>query len=698
MQQRRLPVTIIALLLSVGVYICSLLLGQPPVAQAHAFVIGSDPVDGSTIQALPAEIHIYFNAPISSLSSAQVLSIQAGKLTDIGSATSLVASNNPNELITPVKTLASQPQGSYEILWTAVASGDGRTTYGIIGFNVGFANTGASGTVLLGPTSSNNLTDIRAFNPINIMAVFWDWLGLASLTAWLGLLLIELLLLSDKGRSQALLIYAKKRTYSLQWLCLGLLLSSDLISLFLREVQLSQALKSDFSFSQLLTIVFETSYGQLLLARTVLLILAMGLLYWTGRPKSLPAGTEPSLQLKRTGSLHLALTQDGPTTHSTHAVNSKNLSRKTIDLKEFPSNPPQRISNSNPKGVGRQTIELKDTIGTPPSLRYTWVACVIALLTTLSYSLSRPAAQVLQPQISAIVFDWLYLIGQAIWIGGMAYLGIILLPLFVNTMMDNQAETQITLLRRLRPFFLVGIGMLTISGLYLCNASITQSQQLLSDPYGRTVLVQIGLVVIMLALSFYALFVHAPRLSRQARLLPFVDSQLPTRRSREAALQTRRKNLRVCANSIAITGAGVLLCCALLSFFAPPIVFPSVSYHTDTPAQNTSKQAQTKQLGDLSLTLQLLPGKVGSSNTVLLLLTDSSGKALTDATIHLAANMTTMDMGVGEATMMGGNPIYLATFDKQAAFSMSGLWNLQVDIQRPDQAPQQTSFEIMLDS
>src|SRR6266496_5551814 len=86
MQQRRLLVIITALILSSLAY---LLLLPVPLAQAHAYVIGSDPVDGSTIATAPTVIRIFFNTSISSVSSAHVLAVGTGNLVDVGAAPAL---------------------------------------------------------------------------------------------------------------------------------------------------------------------------------------------------------------------------------------------------------------------------------------------------------------------------------------------------------------------------------------------------------------------------------------------------------------------------------------------------------------------------------------------------------------------------------------------------------------------------------
>src|SRR5258708_12000897 len=67
------PLLVSALSLSLLLaFTWSPLLSRPPAALAHAFVIGSDPVDGSTISTPPARVLIFFNAPISSASISHV--------------------------------------------------------------------------------------------------------------------------------------------------------------------------------------------------------------------------------------------------------------------------------------------------------------------------------------------------------------------------------------------------------------------------------------------------------------------------------------------------------------------------------------------------------------------------------------------------------------------------------------------------
>jgi len=54
-------------------------------------------------------------------------------------------------------------------------------------------------------------------------------------------------------------------------------------------------------------------------------------------------------------------------------------------------------------------------------------------------------------------------------------------------------------------------------------------------------------------------------------------------------------------------------------------------------------------------------------------------------------------MGTAQATVKSGNPTYIALFNKDEAFSMFGVWDIAVRIQRPNQAPVQAVFKVTLE-
>jgi copper transport protein len=203
----------------------------------------------------------------------------------------------------------------------------------------------------------------------------------------------------------------------------------------------------------------------------------------------------------------------------------------------------------------------------------------------------------------------------------------------------------------------------------------------------------------MLLVSNYSLFFLMPRLRRQVLLLHVVNSEMPARRTRQAALERNERRLIVFMKFLAYLSVGALLCAAVMSFFAPPIVFPSVTYTNGSSTNSASSAAntpavQTKQVGDLTVHLQVTPARVGYDNTVIVTMIDSNGNPITGAKVHITINMLTMDMGTTSAIIDGGNPTYVAVFKKGKSFSMPGLWDIALYIQRPGQTPVQVSFQV----
>ncbi len=671
MQRRRLPVIITAFLFAILAYMSSAVILPPSDAQAHAYVIGSDPIDGSTINKVPGQVRIYFNATISSFSIAHIYAVGSGNLVEITGGPSQVSSANPRELVTPLKHPASLPLGGYEVMWTAVSNNDAHTTFGLIGFNVGFSSTGASGVPTLGPSTSNSLDDIHTLDLTNILAIAWEWLIFMAVTFWVGILVVEGLLLTDEERSSDLLVLAMKHTYTLQWLCLTIILFGEIISLILRVTRLTQVLHSNSSYiTDIFNLAFGTNYGRFWLIRIVLLVVALGLLYRAKHSRAAPAAPELVKRSERyTRPLHLHNTQDIP------AVPLP-AGRTTQDAKKE-----------------RTTVPATPVIPTP---RHRFIWLLLAGVILLMFVLSQSVTQVLQPHISAVVFAWLYLVAQSVWFGSFAYLGFVLLPLFASKELDYRTETLVNLLRRLAPFLLAAIGVLLVSDLFLSEASISDPRQLINDPFGRTLVVQIALLAVILCLSLYVLYSVRPRLTRQALLLPVVDAELPARRTRQSALGSTGRSLKLLSTTLALLGGAVLLCAALQSFFAPPIDFPDVTYSNQPQLPASAVNTQTKAIGNLSVTLELLPGRSGYVNTVILNIEDARGKPVTDAQVRLTTSMQTMDMETGHANINGGNPLYVTTFDKRTAFSMTGPWVISVEIQRPGQASVRGTFQVVL--
>jgi putative copper export protein/methionine-rich copper-binding protein CopC len=667
---------------------------KAPASLASSFVVGSDPVDGSTITIPPTRVRIFFNTPISSASTTTVYFGIEYQVMNAGR--SHVASNNPQELDTPL--LAQLPEGSYTVRWTALSDTDGRATHGVIGFNIGHSSTGLPGQVILGPSTSNILPQLSS---LGVLAIAWDWLVLAAFALWIGILVMESIVLAngkdasgrdrsgnqgdsgirttrdlrepgegepsdanqasrvvsmeegdrveavsrgERGRVEAsptptfsLMSQVRKQSLPLQWLCLTALCVGEIIDLILRAALYTQASNtSGIDPMAIRELMFDTTYGYLWLVRIALIVLALVYFGWTTRSTRRPSS-----------------------------------------------------------GIRNST-----SMRTKGKARYSFVMLILAGLILITLALSEDVTHLAQAHTSAVVLDWLFLVAQGIWFGGAAYLGFVLLPLLPALEPELHARSLVSLIQRSTPLIAGSIGVLLVSGLFLAETSLSSMQQFISDPFGRALLVKIMLVAIMLLVSIYALCFLMPQLRRQVLLLHVVNSGMPARRTRQAVLERNERRLIATMRSLAFLGAGVLLCAAFMSFFAPPIVFPAIDYTkgssaNTSPSTTNTQVIQTKQASNLTVHSQVTPARVGYDNTVIVTMIDSSGNPVIDAQVHLNINMVTMDMGTASTTINGGDPTYVAVFKKYETFSMPGLWDIALKIQRPNQAPAQVSFQVV---
>lgn len=696
-------------------------LSRPPQALAHAFVINSDPVDGSTMPTAPALVKIYFNAPINSASIAYVYAFTAGGSPNgqlVNAGRSRVSSTNPNELDTSLLTPGSLPQGSYEVKWTALANDDGHTTSGLIGFNVGQSSTGLAGTPTLGPSTSNHFPQL---DMQGILATAWDWLVLAALMLWIGILVMEVFI-TTRPNPPAFYSQVKKQARPLQMLCLFALLAGEVISLILRGTALTQALGgSGIDLNALSQLALQTNYGHLWMACIGLIIVALCFLWWTTRRRitTRSAGNPPQTT-RRVGSFRQLRQEvaeereerEGREENSSIRQNIKTGNGATTGSAQVPVSlsAARSTTASLPRGgnVPAQSAGEGTPIHPPPAW-HTVVWFALAGLILLTMALSSDIAQLSQLQtvhISVILFEWLYLAAQSVWFGSAAYLGFVLLPLLPAAEPDHSAATVVGLLKRYTPMIAGVTGVLLVSGVFLTETTISDPQQFLSDPYGRTLLVHIGLIILTLIFTAYALFALLPKLQRQTVLLPVVNAELPARRSRQNALEKTEHVLKQTMRTIAWLGAAALLCIALMTFFAPPVVFPPINYAAlaantgnaaSTPVTNNTLNTQTKQAGGLSITLQVTPARVNYDNTVIVTITDASGNPVTDAQVQLTSNMEIMNMGVTGATIKSGNPTYITVLNRDASFTMAGLWDIDLQITRPGHDVVKVKFSVMVE-
>ncbi|HEU0001620.1 MAG TPA: copper resistance protein CopC [Ktedonobacteraceae bacterium] len=676
------------------------LFSKAPAALAHAFVIGSDPVDGSTINTAPSVIRIFFNADISPASNARVYVFAPGgpiSGSEVDAGHSYIPANNARELDTPLIATSNLPQGSYEVKWTAIAQDDGHATNGLIGFNLGLPVTGLTGTPILGPSTSNNLPQL---NLQGVLSVMWGWLTTLALMFWVGLVTMEALLLLNARNNgddveSGVLAALRKQGKPLQWLCLSAVLVGEIINLVLRGALLTQAnVQNGIDLATLRQIVFETSYGWLWLARITLICLALGFLWWTTRQRRAASPLSPT-RSHRLGQLRMQVMEE-------RKKEDNAAQEETGNATEQPKLTPASIAALPTTPIVASPLPTRTQRGASIARWHTIAWLTLAALILLTLAFSSDTAQLAQAHYSAIIVTWLQLLAQAVWFGGAAYLGFVLLPPLTTLKPDHHGDFLLNLLRYYMPLLLASLAVVLLSTLFLTETTISNAGQWLNDPYGRSLLVMLLLFALMLIFTLYSLFYLRPALRRQVILLPVVNADLPGRRARHSALEQTENGLKHTMHILAALGGGVLLCAALMSFFAPPIVFPKIDYKlTVTQVPPSTPNVLTQQAGNLTVSLAMQPGHVGVVNTLTITLKDNAtGQPVTNAHIQATTNMQIMDMGTAnkELSTADNNAPYTTTFQPGEAFSMIGAWVITLNIQQPGHTAVQTQFVVTLTS
>jgi copper transport protein len=301
-----------------------------------------------------------------------------------------------------------------------------------------------------------------------------------------------------------------------------------------------------------------------------------------------------------------------------------------------------------------------------------WVGLVLGFLVLAADALVSHSAATVEGRSLAIAAQLAHLYGIALWLGGLGYFA----TLFWRSMFREQSAA--TELAWAIPAFSVlavgAVGLLTVSGLYLAKLHLGSVEQLLSTPYGRTLLAKLTVVALMLGLGGYHQFIVHRRI---------VGSLDQPDGGRDHVSQGFKRTLRI----EAALGLLALLLASSLGTTFPPSGVPAA----DVP---TFRQART--VDDAQLVIAVWPLRPGP-NTIRLTVSDRDGHALAHAT---AAVLLLQAEGADTAPLG-------FTFDqdgpgafvkKDAVLGIEGQWQGQVTVQRHGAYDLHDRFELVLTS
>lgn len=370
-------------------------------------------------------------------------------------------------------------------------------------------------------------------------------------------------------------------------------------------------------------------------------------------------------------------------------------------------------------------------------LNFGRMALGLCLLVALAFSGHAAAAQV-RGKIGpfAIPIDWLHLLSMSLWVGGLFFIALVLMP---TIWADEPVKRGLALVKLLPRFSLIALASVftaAVTGSLNADVQLNSWDQFLGTTYGRTLIIKILLFIVMMGISAYHAYRLRPQLSRElnawsrlqaspgtpASSLAGVGSvalapvpaevrqeELATpslQRRMSAALQMQSTEhqplddassspalatierlsdlIRLWIRREAMLGAGVLLCAALLGGVAGSLApalpgAPNINSPTLTATSKTPVNlAQTAN--GLRVTLKVSPDKFGTNSFGVLVQDASTGKPIVGANIHLVITMLDMDMGTGTSDLKGvGSGFYTG----QGDLLMGGRWQVEVEVRAP---------------
>jgi copper transport protein len=491
---RRRHLLLSALVLGFAIALLALLPVGPasrfiPPAWAHALPVRSDPVVNAALRIPPAQVHIWFDdALVSATSHISVLDA-LGRAVD--KRDSRVSRSNPREMSI---TLPKLQAGTYTVLWVAQSADDGHITEGSFVFSV----TLPDGTIPPLPKGApsgggSNTANSAVPNGPTIVQALATWLALLGMTFWLGGLIWETWVLSPGASDDPDLARASweasRRFHSLVPYALGGVFLADVAMVLGQAAALSGGWSGAFAPSSLQPILFGSHFGLFWWMRQVVVLAALGLHGFSSR-----RGWSP-------WRARLPEATSGPTGGAAQPIADWWQGVLKV-VRDIPRLPAQLLTGWR---------------------RISWLGRAQALLGAallVAFAFSGHAAAVPPSELGfSLGADLLHLVGNAAWVGGLLYIGIVLIPALRRLGTTSRARV----LARGLPAF----SVLAATGPLNATVHMTSWQQFLTTPYGWTLAVKIECFLLMVAISAYHAFYLRPRLVRALAPSPVIAVGMP---------------------------------------------------------------------------------------------------------------------------------------------------------------------------
>ena len=280
-----------------------------------------------------------------------------------------------------------------------------------------------------------------------------------------------------------------------------------------------------------------------------------------------------------------------------------------------------------------------------------------------SISRSSHAAALAEVGGVSMLNDFIHLMGVAVWVGGLFSLALDI-PAAIRILNERERrETLSALIPRFSIVAAMSVAVLALTGIYSAWTQVGIPAAL-DTPYGRTLIVKIGLICALLAIAAVNLIWVRPRLSGSDR----------------AAYWLRRL---VAAE--ALVAVLILLSVGFLTALEPA---RQTAARLGIGVEDSLTFSDVSEGADISV--EVTPGRVGL-NTITISLRDDSGRPIANAD-DVRVRISYLDADLGETEISAPRVAEGEYALTDQTIGIAGAWEVAVVVQRPDAFDARTAF------
>ena len=662
-----------------------------PVASAHALPVRTDPASDAILNVPPQQVHIWFSEDLIPQTSRIVVVDTTNHEVDNKDST---VSNGGIEMSV---TLPLLPSGTYVVVWRSQSAFDGHIAAGSFLFRIARPDGTVPPIPSVLPTGNvpgaagNGVAGNPNLDAYTILQTLMTWFALLFMTFWVGGVIWETWILppgeqQDPDLADASTL-ARRRFRRLAPVAVILIILADLGIVMGQGAELAGDWSGAVSLPLLHAILFQSHFG----------------MFWW---------------MREGGALLILLLIIGASRRGWLAGCSFQTNEKRQD--DSPDEPASSPDEIQPlpnwwASVGESVREIRFV---PRQLVTGWqgrswygrAEVLLAGGLLLAFALSGHAAAVPTYQLwYALSSDILHLVGTTVWVGGLSYIAVVLVPTLFKMETQRRARVLALGLPAFSALALITVILLAATGSLNTIVHLTSLEQFLTTLYGRTLTVKIFLFLLMAVISAYHAFFLRSRLvvllkhqddpaltSDFVKMVGMVQVAEHEGADQEAlpsiwSLRQITERMTDWLQMEALIGVAILLCVALLNAFAGTLAAPTTAANTSTStstnaagqgSQSHGSFLQTQHGSGYTLSLEVTPDSFGT-NTFTVKVQDAQQRPVKGAAILIETQMLDMDMGT-DTTQLQAVAATPGSYSGQSDLTMAGHWRVVVRLLPPN--------------